>query len=91
MIGGSLFLHKDIHKATWVAPNHHTFNQIDHMAISKKWKRSLLDVRGYRRVDVASDRYIVVAQITLKLAANKAPSQWEHGRNLILKNLIMEK
>jgi len=54
-----------------VAPNHHTFNQIDHMAISKKWKRSLLDVRAYRRVDAASDRYIVVAQITLKLAANK--------------------
>ena len=48
IIGGSLFPHKDIHKATWMAPNHCTFNQIDHMAISKKWKRSLLDVHGYR-------------------------------------------
>jgi exonuclease III len=47
IIGGSLFPHKDIHKATWVAPNHRTANQIDHIAISKKW-RSLLDVRSYR-------------------------------------------
>ena len=71
IIGGSLFLHKDIHKAPWVAPNHHTFNRINHMVISKKWRRSLLDVRGYRGADVASDHYLVVAQIKLKLAANK--------------------
>ena len=64
IIGGSLFPHKDIHKATWMAPNHSTFNKIDHMAISKKWKRSLLDVRG-----------LVLAQIKLKLAANKTPSK----------------
>ena len=48
VIGGSLFPHKDIHKVTWVAPNQRTFNQIDHIAISKKWRRSLLDVRSYR-------------------------------------------
>ena len=48
IIGGSLFPHKDIHKATWVAPNHRTSNQIDHIAISKKWRRSLFDVCSYR-------------------------------------------
>jgi hypothetical protein len=37
--------------------------------------RSLLDVRGYRRADVASDHYIVVAQIKIKLAANNTPSE----------------
>jgi len=36
IIGGSLFPHKDIQPATWVAPNHRTSNQIDHIAISKK-------------------------------------------------------
>jgi exonuclease III len=48
VIDGSLFPHKNIHKATWVAPNQHTFNQIDHVVISKKWRGSLLDVRSYR-------------------------------------------
>ena len=75
----------DIHKATWVAPNQRTFNQIDHMAISKKWRRSLLDVRGYRGVDVASDHYLVVAQIKLKLAANKT-----HNQRVTLKKFNLE-
>jgi hypothetical protein len=75
VIGGRLFPHKDIHKATWVAPNQRTFNQIDHVAISKKWRRSLLDVRSYRGADVASDHHLVKAQLRLKLAANKPPSQ----------------
>jgi hypothetical protein len=75
VIGGSLFLDKDIHKATWVAPNQRTFNQIDHVAISKKRRRSLLDIRSYRGADVASDHHLVVAQLRLKLAANKLPGQ----------------
>jgi hypothetical protein len=75
IIGGSLFPHKDIHKATWVAPHQRTFNQIDHIAISKKWMRSLLDVRSYRGADVASDHHLVVAQLRLKLAANKLSGQ----------------
>ena len=79
VIGGSLFPHKDIHKATWVVPNQRTFKQIDHIAISRKW-RSLLDVRSYSGADVASDHHIVVAQLRLKLAANKLSGQqvmWE--------------
>jgi len=36
LIGCSLFPHKDIHKATWVAQNQRTYNQIDHVAFSKK-------------------------------------------------------
>ena len=75
VIGGSLFPHKDTHKITWVAPNQHTFNQIDHIAFSKKWKRSLLDVHSYTGADVASDHHLVVAQIRLKLAINKISSQ----------------
>ena len=75
IIGGSVFPHKDLHKSTWVAPNNRAFNQIDHIAISKKWRRSLLDVRSYRGADVASDHYLVVAQLKLKLAANKPSNQ----------------
>jgi len=74
VVGGSPFPHKDIRKATWVAPNQRTFNQIDHVTISKKW-RSLLDVRSYRRTDVASNHHLVVAHLRLKLAANKLSGQ----------------
>lgn len=75
VIGGSLFLHKDIHKATWVAPNQCTFNQTDHVAISKKWWRSLLDAPSYKGVVVASDHHLAVAQLRLRLAANKLSGQ----------------
>jgi hypothetical protein len=37
--------HKDCHKATWVSPDHKTENQIDHVAIGRKWRRSFLDAR----------------------------------------------
>ena len=42
IIGGSLFPHKDIHKAPWVVPNHRTFNQIDHMVICKNGRGHFL-------------------------------------------------
>jgi hypothetical protein len=75
VIGDSLFPHKDIHKATWVAPNQRTFNQINRTVISRKWRRSLLDVRSYREADVASDHHLAVAQLILRLAANKLSGQ----------------
>ena len=45
VIGGSIFPHKCIHKATW---NHVTENQIDHICISRKFRRSWRDVRVMR-------------------------------------------
>ena len=47
-IGGTLFAHRKTHKATWRSSDMTTENQIDHLAISQKWKRNLLDVRAYR-------------------------------------------
>jgi hypothetical protein len=44
--------------------------------ISKKWRRSLLDVCSYRRADVASDHHLVMAQLRLKLEVNKTSGQW---------------
>jgi hypothetical protein len=40
-IAGTLSPHKDIHKVTWVSPDHKTKNRIDQVTISKKWKKSL--------------------------------------------------
>ena len=65
VIGGSVFPHKRIHKATWVSPDLITENQIDHICIAKKFRRSLEDVRVKRGADAASDHHLVVAKLSL--------------------------
>ena len=46
VIGGSVFPHERIHKATWVSPSDTAENQINHLCISRKFRRTLLDMRG---------------------------------------------
>jgi hypothetical protein len=48
IIGGTVFPHKICHKVSWVSPDDKTENQIDHIAINKRFRRSLLDVRDKR-------------------------------------------
>ena len=67
VIGGSVFPHKKVHKATWVSPDNVTTNQIDHICIASKFRRSLLDVRVKRGADVASDHHLLVGKCRLKL------------------------
>ena len=67
VIGGTLFKHKDIHKITWYSPNNRDKNQIDHVIINGKWRRSLLDTRFYRGADVNSDHCLVVASLKSNL------------------------
>ena len=55
VIGGTIFQHHNIHKSTWKSPCGKYKNQIDHIAISRKHKSSLLDVRVRKGVDVGSD------------------------------------
>ena len=66
-IGGSIFPHKRIHKATWISPDQATENQIDHLCVSKKFRRSLQDVRVKRGADAASDHHLLTGKIKLKL------------------------
>ena len=70
VIGGTIFQHKRIHKATWVSPDNLTENQIDHICITKKFRRSLQDVCVMRGADVASDHHLVVAKLKMKLKRN---------------------
>ena len=67
VIGGSIFAHKRIRKATWVSPDYVTENQIDHFCITKKFRRSLIDVRVRRGADAASDHHRLTARLKLKL------------------------
>lgn len=66
VIGGSVFTHKKVHKATWVSLDHSTENQIDHICVSKKFRRSLQDVRVKKGVDTATD-HLLTGTLWLKL------------------------
>jgi hypothetical protein len=73
VIGGTLLKHKECHKVTWVPPDGKIENQKDHIAISQKWRKSLLDTRNKRGADIGSDHHLVVAELRLKISASKKP------------------
>ncbi|KAK9719683.1 hypothetical protein QE152_g22489 [Popillia japonica] len=58
IIGGTQFPHKDIHKVTWTSPDQQTQNQIDRIAINKKWRGCLNDVRNKCSADVGSGHHL---------------------------------
>ena len=64
-IGGTIFQHKDIHKLTWKSPDGNTVNQIDHVVINNKWRRSLKDVHTCRGAHAGSDHYLVMSGLKL--------------------------
>ena len=53
---------------TWVSPDNWIENQIDHICVSSRFRRSLLDVRVKRGADVASDHHLLMGRCRLKLA-----------------------
>jgi exonuclease III len=73
--GGTLFPHKNCHRVTWISQDYNTENQIDHFAISRKWRISLQDVRNKRGADTESDHHLVVALFKLKVMASQRKFQ----------------
>ena len=61
VIGGTTFIHKEIHKTTWTSPDMRTRNHIDHITVARRWRKRMQDVRAYRGADVASDHQLLVA------------------------------
>ena len=93
VIGGTIFPHKDIHKATWVSPDGGTENQIDHICISRKLRRSLQDVRVFRGADIGSDHHLVIATFQLKLkrySRNPTTKRFKFQINLLQGNKITD-
>ena len=71
---GSIFPHKKTHKARWVLADQRTENQIDHICISKSFRRTLKDVRVKRGADVALGHHSLVATLTLRLKRHCHPA-----------------
>ena len=70
IIGGSVFPHRRIHKATWISPDHRTENEINHkqiICINHKFRRLMQDVRVHRGADAASDHHLVLTKLKLEL------------------------
>ena len=67
IIGGTLFPHKKVLKATWISPDHVTEDQIDHICIGQRFGRSLLDVRVKRGADVATGHHLLIGKLKFKL------------------------
>ena len=90
VIGGSVFPHKKIHKATWKHPNGTVENQIDHIAYTRKFRRCFSDVRVMKGATVGSDHYLVVGSLRLKLRKNltKKSNGRERFNTTLLKNSV---
>ena len=71
VITGTLFPHKDIHKATWTSADGRTHNQIDHLMISGKWRSSVMDTRVQRGADASSDHYMVKTRLKIRLSTHQ--------------------
>nr|KAG5700280.1 hypothetical protein BaRGS_022907 [Batillaria attramentaria] len=79
VIGGSIFPHKRIHKATWRSPDHVTENQIDQICISRKFRRSWRDVhvmRGADKLEVRKEKKTALNTSRTKRAKAKAQEEY---------------
>ena len=56
---------------SWVSPANITENQIDDTAISKRFRRSLIDVRNKRGADIGGDHHLMIANFRFKILATR--------------------
>ncbi|CAH8290911.1 unnamed protein product, partial [Schistosoma intercalatum] len=66
------FKHKEKHLLTWRPPNSsQRWTQIDHIAISHRWRGSIEDCRSFWSTCLDSDHALVRARICLRLTGRK--------------------
>ena len=72
IISSTFFRRKEIHKATWIAPDGVSMTQIDHVAIDKRHASSILDVRTMRGAEIGSDHFLVRVKFRAKISSKSA-------------------
>jgi hypothetical protein len=82
-----MFPHRSIYKYTWTSPDGKTHSQIDHTLVDRRRNLNVLDVRSFRAADCDTDRYLVVAKVTDRLAVNKQRTHRFHRERFNLKRL----
>ena len=69
VVGGTIFTHKQVHKGPWRSPDSVTVNQIDHFAIFRRHRCSLLEAGALQGADNGMTNHgLVEAKIIVKLS-----------------------
>ena len=66
ILTNTCFKHHEKNRYTWLSPDGNTRNQIDYIAIDKRWFSSMLDAKSYPGADGDSDHNLVIAKMRLK-------------------------
>ena len=77
VIGGTIFQNRTRDKVSWQHPSGRHANQIDHLAISRRFGGCLEDIRNRKVANIGNlrDHYLMVAMLWLRTAAIKQPDE----------------
>ena len=67
IITNTWFEHNPRRLWTWRSPDDNTKNQIDYITINRRFRNSILNVKGYPGADCNTDHVLLVATLRLKL------------------------
>jgi hypothetical protein len=79
--------HCNIHKFTWTSPDGKTPNKFDYILIDRRRHSGVLDVRSFRAANCDTDHYLVVPEVTERLAVSKKTTHTVHMERFNLKKL----
>ena len=75
VVKSTIFPYRNIDKYSWTSPDGKTHNQIDHVLIDRIWQSSVLYVRRFRGADCDTDIYLVIGNVSERLAVAKQAAQ----------------